>query len=99
MVEQALARGVRMEPVSGIRPDRLVRAFPFVGHAAIWLAARKRPRQRTGMIARLEAGRPAGVEDLNALIDAPLNRKLAGMVREIEEKKRAISPQNLAELS
>ncbi|MGZ6143272.1 MAG: ketopantoate reductase family protein [Myxococcales bacterium] len=99
VVEKAQARGVRMEPVSGIRPDRLVRASPFIGHAAIWLAARKRPRQKTGMIARLEEGKTAGVEDLNALIDGPVNRKLVEMVREIEQGKRRISPQNLAELA
>lgn len=98
VVEEGLRRGVRFEPVSGLRPDVLVKAFPFVAHAAIWLAARKRPRQKTGMIARLEQGKPAGVEDLNALIDGPLNRKLVEMVREIEKGSRKISPANLSEL-
>lgn len=99
VVEAAEARGVRLEAVAGVRPDLLVRAFPLVGHAAIWLAARKRPAQRTGMIARLEQGKPAGVEDLNALIDAPLNRKLVAMVREIESGSRRIAPENLSELA
>lgn len=99
VVTAAEQKGVQLEPVAGIRPDLLVNAAAFVGHAAIWLAARKRPHQRTGMIARLESGRPAGVEDLNALIDGPLNRSLVQMVREIEEHKRAITPRNLAELA
>lgn len=99
VVEAAQAKGVRLEPIAGIQPDLLVQSFPLIGHAAIWLAARSRPQQRTGMIARLQQGKSAGVEDLNALIDAPLNRKLVAMVREIESKQRPITPQNLAELS
>ena len=50
------------------------------------------------MIARLQQGRPAGIEDLNALIDAPLNNALVRQVREIERGERRISPQNLGEL-
>jgi 2-dehydropantoate 2-reductase len=99
VVEAALAKSVKMEPVAGIRPDALVRMRPAFAHAAIWLAARRRPAQRSGMIARLRQGRPAGVEDLNALIDAPLNRALVQQVHEIERGQRVISPRNLAELS
>lgn len=99
VVAAAQARGVRLEPIAGLRPDLLVQSFPLVGHAAIWLAARKRPSQRTGMIARLREGRPAGVEDLNALIDGPLNRALVAMVREIEAGTRRIAPDNLSQLS
>jgi hypothetical protein len=50
------------------------------------------------MIARLQQGRSAGVEDLNALIDGPLNRKLVEQVHEIERGERRITPQNLGEL-
>ena len=81
------------------RPDLLVQSFPLIGHAAIWLAARRRPRQKTGMIARLQQGKPAGVEDLNALIDGPLNRKLVQMVHQIEQGQRQIAPGNLSELA
>ena len=98
VVEAALARGVRLEPVAGIQPDLLGQSFPLIGHAAIWMAARKRPSQRTGMIARLQDGKPAGVEDLNALVFAPLNQKLVAMVHEIENGTRQISPRNLPEL-
>ena len=70
-----------------------------VAHASIWLAAQLRPAQKSGMIARLQEHRPSGVEDLNALIDAPLNRALVRQVQEIERGQREISPANLAELS
>ena len=95
VVDVARERKVRLEPVSGLRPDWLVKAPKPLAHAAIWLACRRRPRQRTGMIALLKAGRPAGVEDLNALIDRPLNRKLVALVREIEAGQRSITPENL----
>ena len=49
--------------------------------------------------ALLRQGRPAGVEDLNALVDGPLNRKLVDQVHEIERGERPISPQNLDELA
>ena len=51
------------------------------------------------MIALLKAGRPAGVEDLNALVGRPLNRRIVEMVHEIEKGARPMSPQNLAELA
>lgn len=99
VVEAAQARNVKLEPVAGIRPDLLVKVPATLAHIAIWFAARMRPTQKSGMIARLQQGRPAGVEDLNALIDAPLNRKLVQQVHEIERGTRQISPTNLAELS
>jgi 2-dehydropantoate 2-reductase len=99
VVETARERGVRMEPIAGIAPDILIRLPRVLAHTAIWIAAQRRPRQKTGMIALLESGRPAGVEDLNALIDAPLNRRLVRMVREIEQRSRTISPRNLDELA
>jgi 2-dehydropantoate 2-reductase len=99
VVEQGRAKGVRFEPVAGIRPDLLVRFPPLFGHAVVWFAARLRPKQRTGLIARLQQGRPAGIEDLNGLIDAPLNRALTRQVHEIERGQRAITPDNLSQLS
>ena len=98
VVDIAKEKAVRMERVSGLRPDKLVSAPAFVGHAAIWLAVRGRTRQRTGMIARLRAGRSAGIEDLNALIPGPINQALTVMVREIEAGKRPIDPRNLDDL-
>jgi len=99
VVQVAQARAVRMEPIAGIRPDALVKLPAPVAHASIWLAAQLRPSQKSGMIARLQQGRPSGVEDLNALIDGPLNRALVRQVQEIEKGQRRISPQNLEELS
>ena len=99
VVEVARERGVRMEAVSGLRPDWLVEMPALLSNAAIWVAAQRRPRQRTGMIALLKAGRPAGVEDLNALVDRPLNRRLVEMVHQVETGARPITPQNLAELA
>src|SRR5207244_10491942 len=98
VVEVAVEKGVRMESVSGLRPDRLVRWPRALQHAAVWFAVRGRTRQRTGMIGLLQQGRPAGVEDLNALIDRPLNRRLVEMVRDIEKDQRRIDPRNLNEL-
>ncbi len=99
VVEAAKAKGVVLEPIAGIRPDILVHLPAPLAHAAIWMAALLRPTQRSGMIARLREGRSAGVEDLNALIDAPLNRALVRQVQEIERGERPISPENLAELT
>ena len=99
VVQQGTATGIHFEPVAGIRPDWLAKAPAPLAHLAIWLAARRRPNQRTGMIARLEQGRSAGIDDLNALIGAPLNRQLTAMVRQIETRVRAISPKNLAEIT
>jgi 2-dehydropantoate 2-reductase len=98
VVRQAQAKGVRLEPVAGVRPDRLVRLPALLAHAIIWLAANRRPKQKTGLIARLESHRPAGMEDLNGLIDGPLNRALTRQVHEIELGQRPIAPGNLAEL-
>jgi 2-dehydropantoate 2-reductase len=99
VVHVAHAKGVRMEPVSGISPDALVKLPAAVAHATIWIAAQLRPAQKSGMIARLQQHRPSGIEDLNALIEGPLNRALVRMVQEIEHGQRPISPANLAELS
>jgi hypothetical protein len=99
VVDEAARRGVVLEAVSGLRPDWLVRAPRLVGESVIRLAALRRPAQRSGMIARLQEGRAAGVEDLNALVDGPLNRRFVQMVREIEAGTRKMSPANLAELS
>ena len=99
VVDEASRRGVRMEAISGVRPDWLVRAPRIAGEGAIRLLALARPRQRSGMIVRLQEGRSAGVEDLNALVDGPLNRRFVQMVREIESGARRMTPANLEELS
>ncbi|HTO98953.1 MAG TPA: 2-dehydropantoate 2-reductase N-terminal domain-containing protein [Myxococcales bacterium] len=97
-VEAGKAKQVRFEPVAGVRPDLLVAVPALLAHLVLWFASRMRPRQKSGLIARLQQGRSAGVEDLNALIDGPLNRKLVEQVHEIERGERRITPQNLGEL-
>ena len=99
VVQVARSKNVRLEPVAGVRPDVLIKLPRFLGHIAIWIAARRRPAQKSGLIGRLQQGRSAGIEDLNALIDRPLNQALVRQVHEIERGERRISPQNLAELS
>jgi 2-dehydropantoate 2-reductase len=98
VVEAGKAQHVKFEPIAGVRPDLMIAVPALLGHFTLWFAARMRPAQRSGMIARLQQGGAAGVEDLNALIDAPLNRKLVHQVNEIERGQRRISPQNLGEL-
>src|SRR5437764_2198379 len=43
VVEVARERGVRMEAVSGLRPDWLVEMPALLSHVAIWVAAQRRP--------------------------------------------------------
>jgi 2-dehydropantoate 2-reductase len=99
VVAAAHSRGVRLERVSGLRPDKLVRWPLALQHTAFWLSARRRPRQRSGMIARLREGRSAGVEDLNELIDGPVNRKLCALVHAIERGEKQIDPRHLEALA
>src|SRR5229473_2933156 len=80
-----------------------------VQHALIWLAARRRPRQRSGMLQRLLAGRPAGqVDDLNGAVadaareaglPAPLNARLRDLVHAIERGEERLGPHQLERLA
>jgi 2-dehydropantoate 2-reductase len=104
-------RGVKLEKVVGLDPRWFVPgAMPAaIQHALIWLAARRRPRQRSGMLQRLLAGRPAGqVDDLNgAVINAahevrlatPLNVRLRDLVHAIERGEERIGPHQLERLA
>ena len=88
------------------RPGALPAA---VQHALIWLAASRRPRQRSGMLQRLLAGKPAGqVDDLNgsvadaarqAGLPAPLNARLRDLVHAIERGEERIGPHQLQALA
>ena len=104
-------RGVKLEKVVGLDPWWFVPgAMPAViQHALIWLAARRRPRQRSGMLQRLLAGRPAGqVDDLNGAVvnaahevrlEAPLNARLRDLVHAIERGEERIGPHHLERLA
>ena len=110
----AQAEGVVMEKVVGIQPASLgITATPsFLGrawrHAIVGAVALRHRRQRSGMLQRLEQGRPTGqVDDLNGTIvavckqhglAAPVNAKLLEMVHEIEAGQRKIAFENLVEL-
>jgi 2-dehydropantoate 2-reductase len=109
-ISVAQRRGVRLEKVVGLDPRWFVPgAKPAaLQHALIWLAARRRPRQRSGMLQRLVAGRPAGqVDDLNGAVvkaagevglKAPLNARLRELVHAIERGEEKIGPDQLERL-
>jgi 2-dehydropantoate 2-reductase len=103
-------RGVKLEKVVGLDPRWFVPgAKPaMLQHLLIWLAARRRPRQRSGMLQRLLAGRPAGqVDDLNGAVvkaagevglEAPLNARLRDLVHAIERGEEKIGPHQFERL-
>jgi len=106
----AKKRRVNLEKVVGLDPRWFVPgAMPAaIQHALIWLAARRRPRQRSGMLQRLLSGRPAGqVDDLNGTVaeaarqaglPAPLNSRLRDLVHAIERREEQIGPHQLERL-
>jgi 2-dehydropantoate 2-reductase len=103
-------RGVKLEKVVGLDPRWFVPgAKPAaLQHALIWLAARRRPRQRSGMLQRLMTGRPAGqIDDLNGAVakaatevslEAPLNARLRDLVHAIERGEEKIGPHHFERL-
>lgn len=110
----ARARGVRLERVSGLDPRWLADgegagrlALPL-RHALFLLASRARPRQRSGMLDRLLAGRTSGqVDDLNgavvreaaaAGVAAPVNQALLDLVHAIEAGRERPGPHQLEAL-
>jgi 2-dehydropantoate 2-reductase len=117
VVAVARAGGVRLERVSGLDPSWLAdgggRAKAALllrplRRALVFLASRARPRQRSGMLERLLAGRTSGqVDDLNGAVVAaarargllvPLNEKLLALVHAIERGEERIGPHQLERL-
>jgi 2-dehydropantoate 2-reductase len=110
-VAVASRRRVKLEKVVGLDPRWFVPgAMPApIQHALIWLAARRRPRQRSGMLQRLLQGKPAGqVDDLNGAVAdaarqaglaAPLNARLRDLVHAIERGEERIGPHQLEKLA
>ena len=113
----AAAKGVRLSRISGLDPRWLADAGDArlssrlarpLRDALFWLASRQRPRQRSGMLERLLAGRTSGqIEDLNGavLVEAralgvavPLNERVVGLVHAIERGEARIGVANLREL-
>jgi 2-dehydropantoate 2-reductase len=107
-VAVARAKGVRLEQVAGVDPSWATGSGPLP-HVLMWLASRMRPRQRSGMLRRLEAGLPAGqVDDVNGAIvaaarecglEAPLNARLVEVVHAIERGAERIGPDQLERVS
>jgi 2-dehydropantoate 2-reductase len=106
-VQVARAKHVRLERVAGLDPSWVVGGGP-IAHLLIRVAARVRPRQRSGMLVRLLEGRPAGqIDDLNgavvragreAGVAAPLNARLVDLVHAIERGEERLGPHQLAAL-
>jgi 2-dehydropantoate 2-reductase len=104
-------RGVKLEKVVGLDPRWFIPgAKPaWLQHALIWLAARRRPRQRSGMLQRLMSGRSAGqIDDLNGAVvkaaaevglQAPLNATLREVVHAIERGEQKIGTHQLERLA
>jgi len=117
-VEVARAEGVQLARISGLDPRwladagganltaRLARPWR---HALFWVASRQRPRQRSGMLERLLAGRSSGqVDDLNGAVvaaarahglRAPLHERLLARVHAIERGEARIGPHAFDELA
>ncbi len=106
-VQVARARGVRLTRIAGLDPSWL-QGDGLLPHALLWLGARRRPRQRSGMLVRLLEGRTAGqVDDLNGAVVAagreagvptPLNERLCARVHAIERGEEKLGPAQLARL-
>ena len=106
-VQVARAKQVHLERIAGLDPSWVI-GGGLLAHLIIRLAARVRPRQRSGMLVRLLEGRPAGqVDDLNGAVvraasevgvGAPLNARLAELVHAIERGEERLGPHQLAAL-
>jgi 2-dehydropantoate 2-reductase len=110
VVQVARRKSVRFERVSGLDPSWLADGTLLkpAQHAIVWAAALPHRRQRSGMLARLEAGRPAGqIDDLNGAVaaaarelglQAPVNQRLTDLVHAIERGEERIGLHQLARL-
>jgi len=106
-VQVARAKNVRLERVAGLDPSWVI-GGGLHAHLIIRLAARIRPRQRSGMLVRLLEGRPAGqIDDLNgavvragreAGVGTPLNARLVELVHDIERGDERLGPHQLRAL-
>lgn len=109
VVEVARAHGVRLERIAGVDPAWIgeeprrglaTRAMRPLRHALLWAACQPHRKQRSGMLARLETGRPAGqIDDLNGAVvaagravakTAPINERLTALVHAIERGEERI---------
>ena len=75
-------------------------------HVIIYVVGLKYRHLKSSSLQSLERGRPTEIDYFNGYIaqkgatygvDCPVNRRLVGMVKEIENGKRSIKPENLAD--
>jgi 2-dehydropantoate 2-reductase len=107
-IRVADAMGLKVPPYGGrIRFRTILNSPGPVQHVAIRIIGIRYRRMKSTNLQSLERGRVTEIEYLNGYIvkhgkshnvKTPLNSKLLEMVREIEEKKRPISPGNLEDL-
>jgi 2-dehydropantoate 2-reductase len=107
-IRVADAMGIQVPPYGGrIRFRTILNSPAPLQHMAIRMIGIKYRRLKSTNLQSLERGGTTEIEYLNGYIvdrgsslniQTPVNRKLLEMVREIEEKKRSITPQNLNEV-
>jgi 2-dehydropantoate 2-reductase len=106
-IQVADAMGLKVPPYGGsIRFRTILRSPGPIQHLAIRLIGIKYRRLKSTNLQSLERGRITEIDFLNGYIvekgedfdvKTPVNQKLLEMVREIEEKKRPVTPLNLEE--
>jgi 2-dehydropantoate 2-reductase len=107
-IQVADALGIQVPPYGGrIRIRTILNSPDPVRHLAIRIIGIRYRRMKSTNLQSLERGGTTEIEYLNGYIvdqgsilnvKTPVNRKLIEMVREIEEKKRSITPLNLKEV-
>lgn len=111
-IDVAKAAGIRIEPVQGHKIDKLFdykgklkKAFSF---ALIPVAMKKHARLISSMLQDLRAGKKCEIDFINGVVceygkkysvPTPCNERTVQLVHEIEESKRAISFENIAQYS
>lgn len=109
-IDVAKAAGIRIEPVQGHKIDKLFdykgklkKAFSF---ALIPVAMKKHARLISSMLQDLRAGKKCEIDFINGVVceygkkysvPTPCNERTVQLVHEIEEGKRAISFENIAQ--
>ena len=111
-IDVAKAAGIRIEPVQGHKIDKLFdykgklkKAFSF---ALIPVAMKKHARLISSMLQDLRAGKKCEIDFINGVVceygkkysvPTPCNERTVQLVHEIEEGKRVISFENIAQYS
>jgi 2-dehydropantoate 2-reductase len=107
-IRVADALGIQVPPYGGsIRIRTILNSPDPVRHLAIRIIGIRYRRMKSTNLQSLERGGTTEIEYLNGYIvdrgdslniETPVNRRLLEMVREIEDRKRSITPLNLKEV-